>query len=58
MSKSMRLSKDGEWAVCASIPCGARLARRTTGPGLNEDYPYHLALYFLSGWVQTDAPGG
>ncbi len=24
----VRLSKDGEWAICASIPCGERFARR------------------------------
>jgi hypothetical protein len=66
VTQFMRLSKDGEWAICASIPCGTQLARRIRRPvpagptGQNEAVPIWSAptteamLIFLSGWTQRD----
>jgi hypothetical protein len=66
VTEFMRLSKDGEWAICASVPCGTQLARRIRRPvpsgatGHNEAVPIwpepttEAMLIFLSGWTQRE----
>ena len=41
----VRLSKDGKWAVCASVQCGERFAARIERGALGG-----AALDFLPGW--------
>lgn len=67
MTAFARLSKDGEWAICSSVSCGTRLARRVerytvppSGTGRNEAEPIwpepttEAMLIFLSGWTYRD----
>jgi hypothetical protein len=41
----VRLSKDGKWAICASVPCGERFAARIELGELRG-----AVLDFLPGW--------
>lgn len=56
----VRLSRDGQWAVCARVDCGTRFARRVEESSpLKEglwarDLPFAM-LRFLPGWVNKEA---
>jgi hypothetical protein len=46
----VRLSRDGQWAVCANVDCGERFAERREGPA-------RTTLAFLPGWVRPRGEG-
>jgi hypothetical protein len=47
----VRLSRDGEWVLCVSVPCGERLAMRF------EDAAGNFWPWLKTGWVRSDPPG-
>jgi hypothetical protein len=66
----VRLSRDGQWAVCARVECGTRFARRfvrlaerqvvrVAGSDEPLDVPLgedRAVLRFLPGWVNRNRP--
>jgi hypothetical protein len=47
----VRISKDGEWLLCTSVPCGVRLAYRAVEV---KRYTRGITVWFGSGWTVND----
>jgi hypothetical protein len=47
----VRLRTDGQWAVCCSIECGTRFARRISLAALTDGSNASAVLDFGPGWV-------